>query len=396
MALLFVDLDGFKFINDSLGHSIGDLVLREAAERMKQVSREPDIVLRLGGDEFLIALTGIRDSSDAAVAAERIKTIIADEMLIRGHSLSVTCSIGISIFPDDGADGESLVKCADLALYSAKDNGRNTWQFFTQDMNSKAVERLSLEHGLRHAIEKNQLYIEYQPQLELATGRIVGSEALLRWRHPAMGVVPPATFIPVAENCGEIHRIGEWVLRTACAQARKWHDEGINMLPIAVNVSAIQFRQKSFVQNIKNVLCETGLVPHMLELELTESLLLSNSNVMASVMKELTETGVRLAIDDFGVGYCGLSYLKDFQFSKLKIDGAFVQSIGQNSVGSSIAAAIIGMAKILGMRVLAECAETEEQFLFLREQNCDELQGYYFSRPLSADSFADLVRSHPI
>ena len=393
LALLFIDLDGFKFINDSLGHSLGDLVLKEAAERMKRCVREPDVVLRLGGDEFLIVLTGLRDSTDAAMAAERIRRTLEDEMLIQGNSLTTTCSIGISVFPDDGADGESLIKWADLALYSAKDNGRNTWRFFTKDMNGKAAQRLSLEYGLRHAVAKDQLFVEYQPQVDLRTGRIVGAEALLRWQHPEMGVVSPATFISIAENSGEILRIGEWVLRTACTQARRWQDEGVFSMPIAVNVSAVQFRQRSFVETVKKVLNETGLVPQLLELELTESLLLTNSNVMATVMNELTDAGVRLAIDDFGVGYCGLSYLMEFKFSKLKMDGSFVKSIGGNSVGPSIAAAIVGMAKILGMKVLAECAETEEQVQFLREHNCDEVQGYYFSRPLSAQGFSEMVRS---
>ena len=392
-ALLFLDLDGFKFINDSLGHSLGDLVLKEAAERLKQCIREPDLLLRLGGDEFLIVLTGLKDSTDAAIAVERIQRVMADEMQIQGHSLTVTCSMGISIFPDDGTDGESLIKCADLAMYSAKDSGRNTWRFFAQEMNGRAADRLRLEYGLRHAIEKDQLFVEYQPQIDLKTGRIVGAEALLRWRHPEMGVVLPATFIPISENSGEIVRIGEWALRTACAQARKWQVKGVVSTPVAVNVSAVQFRQKSFVETVKKVLNETGLAPHLLELELTESLLLSSSIVMATVMSDLTDAGIRLAIDDFGVGYCGLSYLMDFKFSKLKIDGSFIKSIGRNSASSLIAAAIIGMAKILGMKVLAECAETEEQVHFLREHSCDEVQGYYFSRPISADAFADMVRS---
>jgi diguanylate cyclase (GGDEF)-like protein len=396
MAFLFIDLDGFKFINDSLGHSVGDLVLKEAAKRMKECFQESDIVLRLGGDEFLIVLTELKDNTDAAIASERFRRAMATEMLIQGNPMSITCSIGISVFPNDGADGESLVKWAGLALNNAKESGRNTWRFFTQDMNGKAAERLSLEHGLRHAIEKKQLFVEYQPQLELATGKIVGAEALLRWRHPEMGLVSPATFIPIAENCGEILQIGEWVLRAACAQARRWQDEGVVSMPIAVNVSAVQFRKTSFVETVNSVLRETGLASHLLELELTESLLLSSSNVMASVMNELTSAGIRLAIDDFGTGCCGLSYLMEFPFSKLKIDGTFVKSICKNSPGSSIAAAIISMARILGMKVLAECAETEEQILFLREHNCDEVQGHYFSRPLSPDGFAALIRSQSL
>jgi len=318
---------------------------------------------------------------------------MAEEMLIRGHSLTITSSVGISVYPDDGTDSEGLIKWADLALYDAKNNGRNTWRCFTRDMNEMAETRLKLESGIRHAIEKNQLFLEYQPQVDLKTGRIVGAEALLRWQHPEMGLVSPATFIPIAENCGEILRIGEWVLRTACTQAKRWHDEGVISMPIAVNVSAVQFRQRCFVDTIKNVLNETGLIPQRLELELTESLMLSNSNVMASVMDELADTGVSLAIDDFGAGYCGLGYLKDYKFSKLKMDGSFVKSIVGNSVGSLLAAAIIGMAKILGMKVLAECAETEEQVDFLREHLCDEVQGYFFSRPLSAESFSELTRS---
>jgi diguanylate cyclase (GGDEF)-like protein len=393
IALLFIDLDGFKFVNDSLGHSAGDLVLKEAARRMTDCFKEPDIVLRLGGDEFLIVLTELRETTDAAVAAEKMRKAIAAEMLIHGKPLSTTCSIGISIFPDDGVDDESLVKWADLALHSAKDSGRNTWRFFTQDMNGKAIERLNLEHGLRQAIDKKQLFVEYQPQLDLATGKVVGAEALLRWRHPEMGLVPPATFIPIAESCGEILHIGEWILRAACTQAKLWQEEGVADLPIAVNVSAVQFRKNSFPETVKSVLRETGLAAHLLELELTESLLLSSSNVMASVMSELTGTGIRLAIDDFGSGYCGLSYLMEFPFSKLKIDGTFIRSISKNSVGSSIAAAIISMARILGMKVLAECAETEEQILFLRKHKCDECQGYYFSKPLPADAFAEMMRS---
>jgi diguanylate cyclase (GGDEF)-like protein len=392
MALLFVDLDRFKDINDSLGHSVGDLVLKEVAKLMQQCVREPDTLLRLGGDEFLIALTGLKDSSDAAMAAERIRKVIAKSMQIRGHSLTTSCSIGISVFPDNGADGESLLKWADLALHSAKDNGRNTWRFFTDEMNKKAAERLMLETGLRRSIDNEELFVEYQPQVELATGIIVGSEVLLRWRHPEHGLISPGTFIPVAESCGEILSIGEWVLKTACTQARKWRDEGVT-LPVSVNVSPYQFRQDSFLQTVTSILDETGLPPDLLELELTESLLLSCSNVVASVMSELTSMGLRLAIDDFGAGHCGLSYLRDFRFSKLKIDGTFVKSIGKTQFDSSIAAAIISMAKILGMKVLAECAETDQQIAFLREHSCDEVQGYYFSRPLPADGFLEMVRS---
>ena len=393
VALLFLNLDHFKNINDSLGHASGDVVLKKVAERLEKCSRKQDVLIRLGADEFVTALGGIRDGAEAAVAAERIRKVVAEEFRVEGYSLSTTCSIGISLFPEHGTDPESLLKEADLALCCAKENGRSCWRFFTPDLNAKALERMTLENGLRHAIASGQFFIEYQPQVNLATGRIVGSEALLRWRHPELGLVPPNTFIPVAEKCGEIVRIGEWVLREACAQARQWQEQGVACLPVAVNVSAVQFRQQSFPDTVKNVLRDTGLDAGMLELELTESLLLADADVVPSVLERLREMGVNLAIDDFGSGYCGLNYLRQFQFCKLKIDRVFVQALGQSSYDDAITAAIIGVARILKMKVIAECAETEGQVHFLREHGCDEVQGYYFSKPLSADNFAERVRS---
>ena len=392
VALLFLDLDRFKTINDSLGHSVGDLVLQQVAERLKKWAREQDTVARVGGDEFLIVLTAVKEPADAAVAAERLMNAMTAEFVAQGHSLGVGCSIGISIFPEHGAEGETLIKNADAAMYSAKESGYNNFQFFTKDMNAQAVERLALESGLRLALDKKELFLVYQPQIEIATGRIIGLEALLRWQHPELGLVPPDKFIRIAENSGLIMPIGEWVLRTACSQARKWQDEGLLAVPVAVNVSAVQFRQAGFCELIGRVLWETGLGPQYLELELTESLLLSNADTMFSVLQDLRAMGLTLAIDDFGTGYSSLSYLRQFPVSKLKIDRSFIRDIVVNPDDAAIATAIIGMAKSLNLKVIAEGVEDEAQMSFLRARQCDEIQGYYFSKPLAADKVADKLR----
>lgn len=394
VALLFLDLDSFKTINDSLGHSIGDLLLKEVAERLKRWTREQDTVARLGGDEFLVLVTAIKDASDAVVVAERIIASMANEFVIQGHFLNVTCSLGISIFPDNGEDVEVLFKNADLAMYNAKEHGRNNFQLFTQEMNLEAVERMTLESSLRLAAGRKELLLVYQPQTDLTTGEIIGCEALVRWRHPELGLVSPNKFIPVAEDSGLIMPIGEWVLKTACAQARQWQDEGLPAMPIAVNVSAVQFRQKGFLRLIKSVLRETGLAPQYLELELTESLLLSNADVMLLMMQELKEIGLKLSIDDFGTGYSSLSYLRHLPVYKLKIDRSFVRDVAIDADDAAITGTIISMAKSLGLKVLAEGVENEEQMSFLRAHHCDEIQGYYFSHPLPADEFADKVRRH--
>jgi diguanylate cyclase (GGDEF)-like protein/PAS domain S-box-containing protein len=396
IGLLFLDLDRFKDINDSLGHSIGDLFLQEVAERLKRFAREQDTAARLGGDEFLIMLTHIGDVSDAAVAAERLMDAMNAEFLIQGHSLNVSCSIGISIFPEHGADCVTLIKNADAAMYSAKADGRDMFRFFTEDMNAQSVERLTLESSLRSALAKEQLFLMYQPQMDIATGRITGLEALLRWQHPELGLVSPDRFIRIAENSGLIVPIGEWVLRTACSQARKWQDEGIPAVSVAVNVSAVQFRQEGFGEVIRKVLHETGLAPQYLELELTESLLLGNADVTLSVLKELKSMGVTLAIDDFGTGYSSFSYLKKFPVSKLKIDRSFVRDVAANPDDAAITAAIISMAKSLYLKVIAEGVEDEAQMSFLRAHQCDEIQGYYFSKPLAVDKVAGKLRGdHP-
>jgi diguanylate cyclase (GGDEF)-like protein len=393
VAVLFLDLDRFKIINDSLGHSCGDLLLQEVAIRLKKSAREHDTVARLGGDEFVIVMAGIKDVADAAVGAERIMDNICTEFVIQGHSLTVSCSIGISIYPDHGTDSETLVKHADAAMYCAKENGRNAFRLFSEDMNEKVVERLTIEHNLRSALDKDELFLVYQPQTELATGAIIGVEALLRWKHPELGLVPPDHFIRVAENTGLILPIGEWVLRTACTTARRWQDTGLPPVPVAVNVSAVQFRQEGFRALVQRILHETRLAPEYLELELTESVLLSNADLTFPVLQDLKSMGVQLAIDDFGTGYSSLSYLRQFPVHRLKIDRSFIKAVAVNSDDAAITSAIISMGRNLNLKVIAEGVEDEAQMSFLKEHHCDEIQGYYFSRPLTVEQIDEKLRS---
>ena len=392
VALLFLDLDQFKDINDSFGHPIGDLLLQGVAERFKGWVREQDTVARISGDEFVVVLTRVEDVSDVAVAAQRLMDTMTAEFVVPGHAVRITCSLGISIFPEHGADGETLIKHADVAMYCAKDQGRNNFRFFTEDMNAQIVERLTLENSLRLALDKNELFLVYQPQMDIGTGRIIGLEALLRWQHPELGLVPSDKFIQIAENSGLIMPIGEWVFRTACSQARKWQDEGLLAVPVAVNISAVQFRQEDFSKLIGSVLRETGLASQYLELELTESVLLSDADMTLSVLQDLKAMGLKLAIDDFGTGYSSLSYLRRFPISKLKIDRSFIQDVAVNPDDAAITTAIIAMAKQLKLKVIAEGVEDDAQLSFLRAHHCDEIQGYYFSQPLTVDAVADLLR----
>jgi diguanylate cyclase (GGDEF)-like protein/PAS domain S-box-containing protein len=392
VALLFLDLDRFKLINDSLGHAIGDAFLREVAQRLKSWAREQDTVARLGGDEFLIVLTDIKTIHDAAIASERIMDAMTADFVIQDHPIKISCSLGISIFPEHGENCEALIQNADTAMYSAKDHGRNNYQFFTESMNAQVVERLTLENALRLALDKEELFLMYQPQMNIVTGRITGLEALLRWRHPILGLVPPSKFIPVAESSGLIVALGEWVLRTACGQARAWQDEGIPLISMAVNISAVQFRQEAFSDLIRRILHETKLAPQYLDLELTESLLLADEDVTLSVIRELKAIGVTLAIDDFGTGYSSFNYLKRFKVSKLKIDRSFIRDVALNPDDAAITTAIIAMAKSLRLRVIAEGVEDEAQMAFLRSNQCDEIQGYYFSKPLSTQDASNKLR----
>ena len=395
VALLYLDLDRFKLVNDSLGHAMGDLFLREIAGHLNSRIREQETVARLGGDEFLIVLGDLKDVADVAAAAQRIIAAMNEAVTVQDHSLNFGCSLGISIFPDHGIESETLIANAAAALYRAKSDGRNNFRLYTEDMNAQAIQRLAMENDLRQALDQKQFFLVYQPQMEISTGAITGLEALIRWNAPKLGLIPPSQFIPIAENCGLITRIGEWTLRTACAQARKWQGEGLRAVPVAVNVSALQFRQDGFLEAIRRVLYETELDPQYLELELTESLLISNADVVLAIIRELKALGVRLAIDDFGTGYSSLSYLRQFRVDKLKIDMSFIQNVNVDHDVGVITTAIIKMAKGLHLKVIAEGVENESQFLFLQAQECDEIQGYYFSRPLTADKVADKLRGAP-
>ena len=391
LAVLFLDVDRFKHINDSLGHAIGDRLLQSVAQRLLACVRSSDTVSRQGGDEFVILLSEVTHAQDAAVSAEKILLALSTPHRIDQHDLHLTASIGIVTYPDDGTDAETLMKNADSAMYHAKDSGRNNYQFFKPDMNVRAVERQSLEDGLRHAMERQEFVLHYQPKMNLETGAIIGVEALIRWHHPQRGLVPPAQFIPIAEECGFIVPIGQWVLREACRQARAWQDAGLPPMRIAINISAVELRAKDFVAGVRAILTETGLEPRYLELELTETFLMQDSKSTAAVLQALKDMGVQLALDDFGTGYSSLSYLKRFPIDTLKIDQSFVRDLTTDADDASIVSAVISMGKSLHMRVVAEGVETREQLAFLQEQSCPEGQGYYFSRPVVAEEFTQLL-----
>jgi diguanylate cyclase (GGDEF)-like protein/PAS domain S-box-containing protein len=392
VAVLFLDLDQFKGINDLFGHAIGDGVLKEVGKRLRASGREQDTVARVGGDEFVILLAGARNAGAVANAAERILGALDGGVIVEGKSIDVGCSIGVSMFPEHGQDGETLIKNADAAMHRAKKEGRGNVRFFTEQMNAEAIERRIMDLNLSRALKEKEFFLVYQPQIEIETGKLIGLEALIRWKQPELGLVPPNRFIPIAEDNGLILPIGEWVLKTACAQARKWQDAGLHPIPVAVNVSAVQFRQEGFTSLISRTLSETGLPPQYLELELTESLLLSNEDTMFRTLQDLKNMGVLLAIDDFGTGYSSLSYLKLFPVGKLKIDRSFIRDIAVDSNDRAITNAIVSMAKSLHLKVIAEGVDPEEQFSILRENECDEIQGYYFSKPLLADEAATIQR----
>jgi diguanylate cyclase (GGDEF)-like protein/PAS domain S-box-containing protein len=389
LAVLFLDLDHFKHINDSLGHVVGDRLLQSVARRIFTCVRSSDTVSRQGGDEFVVLLWEVRHAQDAAITAAKILDALREPHLINDHELHVTGSIGIVTYPDDATDVETLMKKADVAMYHAKETGRDNYQFFQPEMNARAVERQSLEFNLRYAIERQELILHYQPKLNLATGAIIGIEALIRWKHPQRGLVPPGQFIAIAEDCGLMVPIGRWVLHEACRQARAWQVAGLQPLCIAVNVSPVEVRAPGFVSGIRATLKETGLDARYLELELTEAVLMEKSRTVADVLRELKDIGVQLALDDFGTGYSSLSHLKRFPIDTLKIDQSFVRDLTTDDAG--IINAVIGMGKSLHMRVLAEGVETRQQLEVLQEHGCSEGQGYYFSRPVSAEDFGQLL-----
>jgi diguanylate cyclase (GGDEF)-like protein/PAS domain S-box-containing protein len=392
-AVLFLDLDRFKHVNDSLGHAIGDQLLRSVAARLLAAVRSSDSVSRLGGDEFVIVLSEVDQEEDATLGAQKILTAVTAPHRIVHHDLHVTASIGVSLYPHDGCDPETLITSADTAMYQAKENGRNNYQFFGPEMNVRAAARRVLEGGLRLAARRNEFLLLYQPKVDLQTETIIGAEALIRWPHPTRGLIPPAQFIPVAEDCGLIGSIGQWVLREACRQARAWMDAGLPRVPVAVNISAIEFRDPHFLESLRTILSETRLEPQYLELELTESVLMDNAESSASVLQGIKDMGVQLAIDDFGTGYSSLSYLQQFPIDALKIDRSFVQEITRDSSGTPIVSAVISMGRSLQRRVIAEGVETQEQLAFLRREHCGEGQGFYFSPPVTPKQFAELLTS---
>lgn len=392
IALLLLQIDRFKVINDSLGERFGDRLLQEVAKRLIAAAGRNSIVARLGGSEFA-AVVDIDTLEGVAAIAQRVMAKLSAQYSFFGHSLGVFCNLGISAFPKDGTDCETMIKAADMAMCCAREDGLNSFRIFTDEMNDKVQESLSMERGLRDALANNELFLVYQPQVDARSGRVTGLEALLRWEHPQWGLVLPGKFIGVAESSGLIVSIGEWVLRTACAQARKWQDEGLPSVPIAVNVSAIQFRQQGFAELIRDVLRQTGLQPEYLELELTESLLLSNADVMFSTIQELKDMGVMLAIDDFGTGYSSLGYLRQFKVNRLKIARSFIQDVSIDPDDAAITTAIINMAKALNLAVLAEGVENEDQLSFLQSQQCFAIQGFYFSKPVNVDQINRQLKS---
>jgi diguanylate cyclase (GGDEF)-like protein/PAS domain S-box-containing protein len=391
LAVLFLDLDRFKHINDSLGHAIGDKLLQSVAERLVTRVRGSDTVCRQGGDEFVVLLSELGHPEDAAACAKKILTALTAPHRIAQHDVHVTVSIGVSTYPEDGQDAETLVKSADTAMYQAKENGRNNYQFFRHHMNVRAAERQSLEGSLSRALERHEFVLHYQPKINLETGAITGAEALIRWLHLGRGLISPAQFVPIAEETGLLLPIGQWVLREACRQARAWLDAGLRPVPVAVNISAVEFRDKGFLEGVRAILKDTRLEPRNLELELTESVLMQHAESTASVLQALKAMGVQLAVDDFGTGYSSLSYLRRFPINALKVDQSFVRQITADADDAIIASAVISMGKSLKLRVVAEGVETREQLAFLQDQCCDEGQGYYFSRPVVAEQFAKLL-----
>lgn len=391
VAILFIDLDRFKNVNDSLGHPTGDLLLQDVAKRLQSVLREEDTLARLGGDEFIVLVEELTKPEMAeAVAAKMLKTI-ARPFSIQGHELYIGASVGISIFPDDGTDAETLIKYADAAMYRAKEHGRNTYEFYTQELTKSALERLELESALRRAIERDEMEVYYQPQLDFASGRFIGAEALLRWHHPEHGLVPPDKFIPLAEESGIITDIGEWVLRNACQQAFVWSQQFSCFKRLAVNLSGVQVQRGDVVDTIGEILKQTGLPAEMLELEITESVLMQYPEVATETLGGLRELGIELAIDDFGTGYSSLSYLKRFPLQILKIDRSFIMGIPSDANDTEITRAVIAMAKSLHLTIIAEGVENDEQEQFLIREGCDIGQGYYYSQAISADEFSRLM-----
>lgn len=406
VAILILDIDRFKRINDTLGHTFGDLLLREVAQRLLATTRREDCVsrqgedvatnsvARLGGDEFALMLTGITSLQDAARVARRTLSALSEPFLLEKHEVFITVSVGITLYPYDGEDVDNLLKNADTAMYHSKAEGRNNYQYYTESMNAMAFERLAMENSLRRALERNEFELYYQPQVNVDTRKIVGLEALIRWRHPELGMISPVEFIPLAEESGLIIPIGEWVLRTACAQNKAWQDAGYSPITVAANISGLQFRQQNLTETVARILGETKLDPKYLDIELTEGTIMRNATETVATLHELKDMGIRLSIDDFGTGYSSLSYLKRFPLDTLKVDRSFVKDLTKDSDDEAITHAIIAMANSLGLRVVAEGVESEEQLRFLQNHGCDEFQGYLFSPPVPAEMVTEMLEEN--
>ena len=391
-GVLFIDLDRFKIINDTLGHGAGDKLLQEMSKRLTRTVRTSDVVARLGGDEFVVLVQEVSEAKQVEAVARKLLSAVIKPMFMQGQECRVTASIGICMYPGDAEDEQSLMKNADIAMYRAKEEGKNTYKFYSEETNVHSFERLALETSLRRGLERNEFFLHYQAKLDLKTMRISGVEALVRWQHPELGMVPPGQFIPLAEETGLIVPIGKWVMNTACAQNVAWQREGLPPLRMAVNLSARQFADDDLLADISAALETSGMKPELLELELTESMVMQNAERAGKVLAAIKQLGVRLAIDDFGVGYSSLTHLKRFPIDTLKVDRSFIRDIPQDSEDKAITEAIIAMGKSLNLTVVAEGVETLEQETFLRNHACDETQGFYFSKPISGDQFATLLR----
>ena len=394
-AVLFIDLDRFKIINDSLGHDAGDILLMEIAGRLRQTLRSSDVVARLGGDEFVLILEQAAERRDVEHIARNLLTVLSQPLQLSGHECHTTASIGIAMYPADGEDVQTLTKNADMAMYLAKEDGKNGFHFFSKEIKTQSIERLTLETALRRALERNQFALHYQPKVDMVTGQITGVEALLRWTHPELGVLPPMQFIPLAEETGLIVPIGRWVLKEACAQNMAWQRRGLLPLSMAVNLSPRQFADAHLLQDIDEALAASGMSPVLLQLEVTESMVMRNVSRAVKVLDAIQSRGIRLAIDDFGTGYSSMSLMKQFPIDTIKIDRSFVRDLPKDSEDQAIAQAIISMGKALGMTVVAEGVETTEQETFLRNHACDEMQGFLFTKPLPPQELASLLRAAP-